>query len=101
MTSPEMSQALERAKLWAKETPIGSNRVTNTILRDMATQLIALHEENARMAKSLEKHKAAVDAVAQHEASNFMGKDSAKNCAASWRGVMRAVRAALQQGKPE
>jgi hypothetical protein len=36
-------------------------------------------------------------AVAQHEASFFFGPDAEKNRRASWRGVMRKVKAALAE----
>ena len=36
-------------------------------------------------------------AVAQHEASLFFGPDAEKNRRASWRGVMRKVKAALAE----
>ena len=39
----------------------------------------------------------ALQAVAQHEASIFFGPDAEKNKRASWRGVMRKIKAALAE----
>jgi hypothetical protein len=47
----------------------------------------------AKLAKAIE----ALRAVAQHEASIFFGPDAEKNRRASWRGVMRKVKAALAE----
>jgi guanylate kinase len=46
-------------------------------------------------ADKLAKATEALRAVAQHEASIFFGPDAEKNRRASWRGVMRKVKAAL------
>jgi chromosome segregation ATPase len=46
-----------------------------------------------KLAKATE----ALRAVAQHEASIFFGLDAEKNRRASWRGVMRKVKAALSE----
>jgi len=45
----------------------------------------------AKLAKAVE----GLHAVVQHEASTFFGPDGEKNKRASWRGVMRKVRATL------
>ncbi len=45
----------------------------------------------AKLAKAVE----GLHAVVQHEASTFFGSDGEKNKRASWRGVMRKVRATL------
>ena len=47
--------------------------------------------------EELVKATEALRAVAQHEASIFFGLDAEKNRRASWRGVMRKVKAALAE----
>ena len=47
----------------------------------------------AKLAKAVE----VLQAVAQHEASIFFGPDAEKNRRASWRGVMRKIKAALAE----
>ena len=49
----------------------------------------------AKLAKAVE----GLYAVVQHEASTFFGSDGEKNKRASWRGVMRKVRATLAEIK--
>jgi len=51
----------------------------------------------AKLAKAVE----GLHAVVQHEASTFFGSDGEKNKRASWRGVMRKVRATLAEIKGE
>ena len=51
----------------------------------------------AKLAKAVE----GLHAVVQHEASTFFGSDGEKNKRASWRGVMRKVRATLATIKGE
>jgi hypothetical protein len=53
----------------------------------------ALILAEAKLAKAVE----ALRAVEQHEASIFFGPDAEKNKRASWRGVMRKVKAALAE----
>jgi hypothetical protein len=52
-----------------------------------------IKELEAKLAKAVE----ALLAVAQHEVSIFWGPDAEKNERASWRGVMRKVKAALAE----
>jgi hypothetical protein len=56
--------------------------------RQTADRIEAL---TAKLAKAVE----GLHAVVQHEASTFFGSDGEKNKRASWRGVMRKVRATL------
>jgi hypothetical protein len=51
----------------------------------------------AKLAKAVE----GLEAMVQHEASTFFGPDGEKNKRASWRGVMRKVRATLAEIKGE
>ena len=51
----------------------------------------------AKLTKAVE----GLHAVVQHEASTFFGPDGEKNKRASWRGVMRKVRATLAEIKGE
>jgi len=51
----------------------------------------------AKLAKAVD----GLHAVVQHEASTFFGSDGEKNKRASWRGVMRKVRATLAEIKGE
>jgi chromosome segregation ATPase len=52
-----------------------------------------LDDRDAKLAKAVE----ALRAVEQHEVSVFWGVDAEKNKRASWRGVMRKVKAALAE----
>jgi hypothetical protein len=71
--------------------------------RDEAMQLLqTLSNMNGDLSRDMSKTKLllakvveALRAVAQHEASIFFGPDAEKNRRASWRGVMRKVKAAL------
>jgi hypothetical protein len=60
--------------------------------RQTADRIEAL---TAELAKAVE----GLHAVVQHEASTFFGPDGEKNKRASWRGVMRKVRATLAEIK--
>jgi hypothetical protein len=71
--------------------------------RDEAMQLLqTLSNMNGDLSRDMYKTKLllakaveALRAVEQHEASIFFGPDAEKNKQASWRGVMRKVKAAL------
>ncbi len=56
-----------------------------------------IEDLEAKLAKAME----GLHAVVQHEASTFFGPDGEKNKRASWRGVMRKVRATLAKIKGE
>jgi hypothetical protein len=56
-------------------------------------RLDRIEELEAKLAEVVE----ALQAVGQHEASIFFGPDAEKNKRASWRGVMRKVKAALAE----
>lgn len=62
--------------------------------RQSADRIEALTD---KLAKAME----GLHAVVQHEASTFFGPDGEKNKRASWRGVMRKVRATLAVVKGE
>ena len=57
----------------------------------------AVRDLEAKLAKAVE----GLHTVVQHEASTFFGPDGEKNKRASWRGVMRKVRATLAKIKGE
>jgi hypothetical protein len=63
-------------------------------LHEYITHLESISDTSERDALIAELVGAA-EALMQHEQSNFMGKDAAKNCDTSWRGVMRKTRKAL------
>ena len=60
--------------------------------RQSADRIEALE---AKLAKAVE----GLHAVVQHDTSTFFGPDGEKNKRASWRGVMRKVRATLAEIK--
>ena len=76
-----------------KETPPGE-AIAWCIRNQPHDRIEAL---TAKLAKAVE----GLHAVVQHEASTFFGSDGEKNKRASWRGVMRKVRATLAKIKGE
>jgi hypothetical protein len=87
-----------------KDTIAAADRIEAlTKERDEAMQLLqTLSNMNGDLSRDMSKTKLllakvveALRAVAQHEASIFFGPDAEKNRRASWRGVMRKVKAAL------
>jgi hypothetical protein len=56
-----------------------------------------MDDRDVKLAKAVE----ALRAVKQHEVSVFWGVDAEKNRRASWRGVMRKVKAALAEIEEE
>jgi hypothetical protein len=60
------------------------------IMRDAAD---CIEQLNAKLAKAVD----ALAAVDQHEKSAFFGVDWEKNKRASWRGVLRKVRAVIKE----
>lgn len=66
--------------------------VCDCVEKNMLDRIEAL---TANLAKAVE----GLDAVVQHEASTFFGPDGEKNKRASWRGVMRKIRATLAEIK--
>ena len=61
----------------------------------MENDYIKLEKERDALEAKLAKAVEGLHAVVQHEASTFFGSDGEKNKRASWRGVMRKVRATL------
>jgi len=65
----------------------------------MENDYINLEKERDALEAKLTKAVDGFHAVVQHEASTFFGPDGEKNKRASWRGVMRKVRATLAEIK--
>jgi len=61
----------------------------------MENDYIKLEKERDALEAKLAQAVGGLEAVVQHEASTFFGSDGEKNKRASWRGVMRKVRATL------
>ena len=61
----------------------------------MENDYIKLEKERDALEAKLAQAVEGLHAVVQHEASTFFGSDGEKNKRASWRGVMRKVRATL------
>ena len=111
---PEVRTGYDRADdaLWRAEAITSWNtRTPDTSIealtkeRDEAMQLLqTLSNMNGDLSRDmyktkllLEKAVEALQAVKQHQDSFFFGPDAQKNERASWRGVMRKVKAALAE----
>ena len=88
MTDEELIARLRENQAYEWQDPIWETRIV------AADRIEALE---AKLAKAME----GLHAVVQHEASTFFGPDGEKNKRASWRGVMRKVRATLEKLKGE
>jgi hypothetical protein len=98
-----MEQDLREAAARIKQLAVTNEALTAE--RDALKQIAADHvlqelEQAARADKAeakLAKAVEALQAVVQHEASIFWGVDAEKNKRASWRGVMRKIKATLAE----
>jgi hypothetical protein len=88
MTDEELIARLRENQAYEWQDPIWETRLAAAD---------RIEDLEAKLAKSVE----GLHAVVQHEASTFFGPDGEKNKRASWRGVMRKVRATLAKIKGE
>jgi hypothetical protein len=83
------AQADYEARILSALEPTTSSTEALLNLNEALVEL--MDDRDAELAKAVE----ALRAVKQHEVSVFWGVDAEKNSRASWRGVMRKVKAAL------
>jgi Lar family restriction alleviation protein len=97
---PEVRTGYDRADdaLWRAEAITSWNtRTPDTSIEALTVEREFFEEEWVSAVDKLNKAVEALRAVKQHQDSFFFGPDAQKNERASWRGVMRKVKAALSE----